>query len=178
MNGWNTLDVTAAVLIIAATTLGYCRGFIAQLVSIAGLIAAYVAAFWLYDDISPIVARLLPFNQLQPSGNYAFLLEGVNWKLYVHNAIAFAVIFIVVKLGFSIAGRMLHLMTINLGLKTLNKWCGALLALGEVLVLIIVAVHIMVAIPSESLQRTLSSSKTASIVMDQTSALKSKLWSN
>lgn len=180
MNSFNIIDIIAAVTVIAAITLGYYRGFIVQLVSVAGLFAAYLAAYWLYDDVSPIIALIVPLDQFQFYGKYASFLEGMNWHVYFYNAIAFAVVFFAVKVGFSIAGRLLHLIAVIPGLKTLNKWSGALLALFEAVVLLAIAVHVMIAIPSERLQKTLSSSTAAAIIVEQTPELANKLremWS-
>ncbi|MEF3306183.1 CvpA family protein [Paenibacillus sp. GYB003] len=175
MNLPNTIDTIAVVLAAAALALGYHRGFIVQLFSIAGLVVAYLAAYWLYDDVSPIIAGLFPMNQLQSYGKYAFLVEGLNLNAYVYNALAFALIFFAVKLGMAVVGRLLHLIAATPGLKTLNKWSGALLALFEAYVLFAIAVHAMIAIPSEPLQQTLRQSVAADVAAKQTSELTGKL---
>lgn len=175
MDQLNTLDIIAAVVGIAALGLGYHRGFIAQLVSIAGLVVAYLAAFWLYDDVAPAIAHLFPMNRLQSEGKYAFLAEDLNLDVYVYNAVAFALIFFAVKIGLSLAGRLLHLITLIPGLKTLNKWSGALLALLEAAILFAVAVQVMIVIPSDGLQQTLKGSVAAGAVAEHTPELTGKL---
>jgi uncharacterized membrane protein required for colicin V production len=175
MDSMNTLDIVAAVLVAAALFLGYHRGFVAQLVSIAGLFIAYLAAYWLYDDVSPVVARFLPLDRLQNYGQFAFLVEGMKWNVYFYNAVAFAVIFFVVKIGMSVVGRLLHLIVSMPGLKTFNKWSGAALALLEAIILFIIAVHVMIVIPSEQLQRTLEGSVSAGYTIQYTPELTNKL---
>ena len=175
MNDLNTLDIIAAVLVVGALALGYYRGFIAQLVSIVGLFIAYLAAYWLYDDVAPIVARFIPLDKFKAYGEYAFLLDSINWNVYFNNAVAFAAIFIVVKIGFTIVGRVLHWIASIPGLKKVNKWSGALLALFEVVVLFTIAVLIMSIIPSDPLQRTLSGSTAATFVMEQLPELAGRL---
>ncbi|MEF3308380.1 CvpA family protein [Paenibacillus sp. GYB004] len=175
MNELNTLDIIAAVLVVGALALGYHRGLIAQLVSIVGLFIAYLAAYWLYDDLAPIIGRFIPLDKLKGYQEYAFLLDSINWNVYFNNAVAFAVIFIVVKIGFTVVGRVLHWIASIPGLKKVNKWSGALLALFEVVVLFTIAVLIMSIIPSDSLQKTLSESSAATFVMDRLPELADRL---
>ena len=175
MDSLNTLDIIAAVMVAAALFLGYHRGFVAQLVSIAGLFLALLTAYWFYDDVSPLVATLLPLDRFQSYGKYAFLAENLNWNIYFYNAVAFAVVFFIVKIGLSIVGRLLHLIASIPGLKTLNKWSGALLALIEAIVLFAIAVHVMIVIPSDRLQQTLESSVSAGYTVKHTPELTAKL---
>lgn len=175
MNPLNTIDIVAAVAAVAALALGYHRGFIAQLVSIAGLFVAYLAAYWLYDDVAPVIANLFPMNQLQSYGKYAYLVEGLNLNVYVYNAVAFALLFFAVKIGLSVVGRLLHLITLVPGLKKLNKWSGAALALLETVILFAVAVQVMIVIPSDSLQQTLKGSVAAEYIGELTTEYTSKL---
>ncbi|PYI53133.1 CvpA family protein [Paenibacillus flagellatus] len=177
MDHWNTIDIVAAVLGIGSLALGYNRGFIAQLVSIAGLFVAYLVAYVLYDDVSPIVARFLPLDKFEAYGKYAFLVEGLNWNVYFYNALSFALLFFLVKVGMSVVGRMLHLIASIPGLKKLNQWSGAALALLEAVVLFTVAVHVMSVIPSDPLQNTLRESVAAGYVIDHMPELAAKLQS-
>ncbi|RKN66108.1 CvpA family protein [Paenibacillus ginsengarvi] len=175
MDTLNTIDIVAAVLAVTALALGYHRGFIAQFISLISLLVAYLAAYWLYDDIAPVLATLLPFHQLQTYDKYAYAIETLNLDVYVYNAAAFAIIFFAVKIGLSIVGRLLHLFTLLPGIKRLNKWAGAMLALVEAAVLFTVAVHVMIVIPSDSLQQTLMSSVSADFVTTYTSDWTSRL---
>jgi len=175
LSAWNTIDIVAAVLIIGAVAIGYNRGFIAQLVSIAGLFIAYLAAYWLYDDLSPLIARYFPLERLQSYDRYAFLVEKLNLSVYLYNAAAFAVVFFIVKIGLSIVGRILNLIATLPGLKTINKWSGAALALVEAVIVFAVAVHVMLAIPSDPLQRKLQQSIAAGYVVEQMPELTAKL---
>jgi len=180
MDQRNTLDMIAAVLAVAALALGYHRGFVVQLVSAAGLIIALLAAYWLYEDVAQAVAALLPVDKFESYGKYAFVVEDLNLDVYVYNAVAFAIVFFVVKIGLSIVGRLLHLIVQIPGLKTLNKWSGAALALLEAVVLFAVAVQVMNIIPSDPVQRTLQSSVSADYVSKYTPELTTRLreWWN
>lgn len=180
MDQLNIIDIIAAVMAVGALALGHHRGFVAQLVSIAGLFVALLAAYWLYDDVAPAIAAFLPVDRFESYDQYAYWVEGLKMDVYVYNAVAFALIFFAVKIGLTIVGRLLHVIVQIPGLKTLNKWSGAVLALLEAAVLFAVAVQVMSVMPSDSLQRTLEGSVSAGYVMQHTPELTSLLvqWWN
>ncbi|GAA3402634.1 CvpA family protein [Paenibacillus hodogayensis] len=175
MDHRNILDIVAAVLVVAALAIGYHRGFISQLVSLIGLVAALAAAYWFYDDVAPLVAALLPLDKFAAYDRYAPWLEGLKIDVYAYNAVAFALIFFLAKIGLSLAGRVLHLIAQAPGLKFVNKWSGALLSLVEAVVLFAIAVHVMSVIPSDPLQQTMRSSIAAGYVIEQTPQLTLRL---
>lgn len=180
MHTYNVLDVVVAVAIVGAILLGYYRGFVAQLVSIAGFVAAYLVAYWLYDDLAAVLARTLPLHSFKAIEQYAFLIEGLNVDRYLYNAISFAFLFIITKVGLTIVGRILHLVTKVPGVRTVNKAAGALLALIEAVLLIVIGVHVMSVLPSESVQKLLADSRSAAFIMEHMpdAMLKLKeLWS-
>lgn len=171
----NIIDIVAAVLGVGALALGYNRGFVAQLVSIAGLFLAYLAAYWLYDDVAPLAANLLPLERAQSYNQYAFLVERFNLRVIFYNAVAFAFVFFAVRVGLSFAGRILHLAASIPGIKTINKWSGAALALIEAIILFVVAVNVMSVLPSDSIQRALAESESSLFVMEHMPELAAKL---
>lgn len=180
MHTYNVLDVVVAVMIVGAILLGYYRGFVAQLVSIAGFFIAYLVAYLLFDDLAAVLARALPIHSFQAVEQYAFIIEGLNLDRYLYNALSFALLFAVTKIGLSIVGRILNLVTKVPGVRALNKWSGALLALAEAVLIIVIVVHVMSVLPSESVQEVLEKSKSAAFIMEHMpdTALKLKeLWS-
>jgi uncharacterized membrane protein required for colicin V production len=175
----NLLDVIVAVTIAGAIFLGYYRGLVAQLVSIAGFFVAYVIAFIFYDELASGLIRIMPLHAFQSIEQYAFIIEGLNLDVYLYNAISFTLLFVITKVGMSFLGRVLHLFTKVPGIKLINKWSGAVLALLEAVLLIVIAVHVMSALPSPKVQAVLVESKSAAFIMEHMpdAALKLKeLW--
>jgi uncharacterized membrane protein required for colicin V production len=179
MHSYNVLDVIVAVIIAGAIFLGYYRGLVAQLVSIAGFFIAYVVAYLLYDEVADFLSRIMPLHALSSIEQYAFIIEGLNLDVYLYNAISFTLLFFVAKIGMSTLGSFLQLFTKMPGIKAINKWSGALLALLEAILILVIAVHVMTALPSPKLQVVLSESKSAAFVVENMpdAALKLKeLW--
>jgi uncharacterized membrane protein required for colicin V production len=166
MHAFNVLDIIIAVALVGALALGYHRGFVAQLVSILGFFIAYVAAYAFYDDVAPVLKKLLPLHNLKNYDRYAFLVEGLNLDVYFYNAVAFAGLFVLAKVALSVLGGVLHLVSKAPGLNAVNKWSGALLALLEAVLIVLIVVHMMSILPSDNLQQVLSESEAAHFIME------------
>jgi uncharacterized membrane protein required for colicin V production len=176
----NVLDIVAAVMAAGAFMLGYHRGLLAQLVSFAGLFVAFAVSFLFYDDLSPFIARLFPLETMQIDDRYSHWIQTFYLDVYFYNAIAFTSLFFLTKLALSVVGRILNWFAQAPGIRTVNKWSGALLALAEAAILLVVAVHLMSVIPSEPLQRTVKTSVVAEWIIAHTPDAAQKLhemWS-
>ncbi|MDF2960105.1 MAG: colicin production protein [Paenibacillus sp.] len=171
----NGLDWAAAVLTVAGTLLGYYRGLVSQLVSVAGLFIAYVAAFAFYRDTAPWIAGVLSLPAYETYQKYEFLVKGLNLDAYMYNAIAFALLFFGVKLALSIVGRVLNWIALTPGIKTVNKWSGALLGLLEAVLLVVIAVKVMTVVPNDTAQRLLKGSVTTPYILQALPTVTDKL---
>jgi len=163
----SALDIVFSVALIGGMMLGYSRGFINQLISIAGLLIAYLVAVTFYDDIAPALRAMLPFSTNETYRQYDAIVQGLQLDKYIYNALAFALLFFIVKFGLTIVGYVLNFIAKAPGLNMLNKWCGALLALAEVTILIIIAVHVLNAWPSANVQGWVKNSRIAPYVLEQ-----------
>ncbi|PZE20395.1 CvpA family protein [Paenibacillus xerothermodurans] len=171
----NGLDWTAAVVIAAGTLLGFYRGLVSQLVSVAGLVLAYIAAFAFYQAVAPWVAKTLALPASETYQKYEFLVQRLRLDTYIYNAIAFALLLFGVKIALSFAGRILNLIALAPGVKLVNKWSGAMLGLAESLLLIIIAVQVMAAVPNDAVQQVLAGSRSAPYMLDAVPSLTDKL---
>ncbi|WP_281885212.1 CvpA family protein [Paenibacillus sp. YYML68] len=177
----NGLDYAALAILGAGLALGYARGLVNQLVSIVGLIAAYAAAFYYYDDVAPLLRQLVQTETPDSYRKYAFLAEELHVDVYIYNAMAFALILFGLKLVFGIVGRMFNWLAAVPGLKSVNKWTGAALGALEAAVLVWIAIHVMTVVPSDTAQRWLSTSTAAPYVLEHTPVWTEKLqqlWLN
>ncbi|MCD1259318.1 CvpA family protein [Paenibacillus athensensis] len=171
----NGLDMVMLALLALALIIGYRRGFIAQIISLSGFLLAYLVAFWLYRDLAPILSQLFPVSVFESYAKYEFVVKGLHLDTYVFNALAFALLFFVVKLGLTVAGKVLHLIAKAPGLNFLNRWSGALLGLVEALLILVIAVNVMTIWPADSVQRLLSGSQLAPYCIDGFPAVAGKL---
>lgn len=162
----NKLDLIVLIGLAAAFVFGYRRGFVLQLVSFLGLFVAWLTAYLFYDDIAPWVGGLIPVATFSDYTGYGFILNGLKLEPYIIGAISFALLFVGVKLGLTLAGHLLNVLAKVPGLNMMNRWSGGLLALLETAALAAVAVHVMALLPNDSVQSLLSGSRAAGWTME------------
>ncbi|OCT10796.1 CvpA family protein [Paenibacillus pectinilyticus] len=162
-------------IIALGLLIGYFRGFIAQIVSIAGMILAYLVAFYFYKDVAPLLKNAISLPTYQNYHKYEFIVKGLNVDTYILNAIAFALLFFGVKLALIIIGRALNILAKTPGLNAINRWSGACLGLAEALLIIVIAVNVMTIIPSDGSQKLLKSSSIAPYLINELPQVAGKL---
>ncbi|UKS24669.1 CvpA family protein [Paenibacillus sp. HWE-109] len=171
----HTFDYVMLAIVALGLLLGYFRGFIAQIVSIAGFILAYLVAFYFYKDLAPLLRNAISLPTYENYQKYEFIVKGLNLDTYILNAIAFALLFFGVKFALVFLGRALHILAKTPGLNFINRWSGALLGLAEALLIIIIAVNVMTIIPSDGLQKLLANSTIAPYLINELPNLAGKL---
>jgi uncharacterized membrane protein required for colicin V production len=162
----NTLDIIMLVLTACGLIVGFWRGFIAQIVSLAGFFIAYIVAFQFYRDFAPVLQRTFAWPASSSYQKYEFAVKILHVDTYVYNALAFALLFFGVKLSLSVVGRLLHFIAKAPGLNFVNRWSGALLGVAEALLIMIISVNVMTIMPSDGVQKLLSGSTLAPYVID------------
>lgn len=127
--GW--LDWTLLAVLLLSVVVGLWRGLVFELLSLAGWVAAFVAAQW----FAPTVAPLLPFGT--PGGALDF-------------ALAFALTFVVALLVWAIAAKLIRLVLHATPLRPLDRLLGALFGLLRGLVLLLVVTTLVLLTPVRS----------------------------
>ncbi|WP_235549311.1 MULTISPECIES: CvpA family protein [unclassified Paenibacillus] len=171
----NTLDYVMLSIVALGLLLGYFRGFIAQIVSLSGFVLAYLVAFYFYKDFAPLLRNAVSLPTYQSYQKYEFIVKGLNLETYILNALAFAILFFGVKFALVIVGRALNILAKTPGLNFINRWSGALLGLAEALLIIIIAVNVITIMPSDGLQKLLSSSTIAPYLINELPNIAGKL---
>ncbi|TXK85633.1 CvpA family protein [Paenibacillus sp. N3.4] len=171
----NSLDYVMLAIIALGLVLGYLRGFIAQIVSLAGFVLAYLIALYFYKDLARLLPNVVSLPASQNYQKYEFIVKGLNLDTYILNALGFAILFFGVKLALVVMGRLLNKLAKTPGLNFLNRWSGALLGLAEACLIVIIAVNVGTIIPSEGLQKLLSSSSIAPYLINELPNMAGKL---
>ncbi|GIQ70959.1 CvpA family protein [Xylanibacillus composti] len=177
MNGWsdwNVLDWTIAAIGLAALVYGYKNGLVRQLVSLAGLVAAYAAAFFFYEEVAKWLPPLIPYPDFADE-RLAFLSQLANVESYFYRTLAFALLFFGTRMALGVVGSMLDIAAGLPVISFFNRWGGVLLAGLEAVVLITVAVNVMSILPYEAPQRWLDGSLLAPWFLDSVLGFASKL---
>ncbi|SDC00129.1 Uncharacterized membrane protein, required for colicin V production [Paenibacillus sp. UNCCL117] len=171
----NGLDYGLLVVLAMGLALGYARGFIGQLVSMAGLFAAYLVAFFGYRQTAPWIQKWMNLAGHETYARYELLAQELRVDTYVYNVLAFGLLLFGTKLVFGIAGRLLQWLAAAPGIKTFNKWSGGVLGLLEGALIAVIAVHLMTVLPSDTAQKLLATSRAAPYVVEQTPLVTAKL---
>ncbi|WP_159882735.1 CvpA family protein [Paenibacillus puerhi] len=177
----NGLDYGLLVILALGLALGYARGFIGQLVSFTGFFVACIVAILGYSQVAPWIKSVMNLSGHETFSRYELLAQELRVDTYVYNVLAFGLLLLGTKLAFAIAGRVLNWLAAAPGIKTFNKWGGALLGLLEAALLALLVVHVMTVWPSDTAQRLLSTSTSAPYVVEHTPVWADKLkqlWEN
>jgi uncharacterized membrane protein required for colicin V production len=171
----NSLDYIMAALVVGGLILGYVRGLIAQIVSLAGFFIAYLIAFQFYRDLAPVLQSTFSIPASESYQQYEFVVKGLHLDTYLFNALAFALLFFGVKIVLSVVGRLLSVIAKVPGVNLLNRWSGALLGVAEALLILIIAVNVMTILPSDPVQKLLSGSTLAPYLINHLPSFAGKL---
>jgi uncharacterized membrane protein required for colicin V production len=175
MTNWNIVDIVSAVLLVGSTAYGYHRGLIRQLISLTGFVVAYLVAFTLYGHVADVLRGWLPLTAFGPVEKYEEMITGWRLDTYVYNALAFAILLFTVKIVLNVAGHLLDWLSRVPGLNMANRWTGAVLALAEAAILIVIAVHVVQYIPNGTAVRdAFSTSRVSEWVLEATPELTDK----
>lgn len=127
--GW--LDWALLAVLVLSVIVGLWRGLVFEIMSLAGWIAAFVAAQWFAPDVAP----WLPFGAPGSALNFA---------------LAFAVTFVVALLLWAIASKLIRLLVHATPLQPIDRLLGAVFGLVRGLVLLLVVTTLVLLSPARS----------------------------
>lgn len=123
MMGFNLLDIAFLILLFSSILLAFWKGFVQQVISLAGWILALLAARLLGQEVAPIFASLLADPGLQL-------------------AAAYLTITVVVLLASKVVGSALGTLVEKIGMGKLDRILGIFFGAVRGLVIIVLGVAI------------------------------------
>jgi uncharacterized membrane protein required for colicin V production len=165
------LDLAILVLLVFGFFMGLKRGFILQLIHLAGFIVAFIAANMYYDDLAPKLNLWVPYPNFGSDSSLQLFFDNANMEDAYYRAIAFVVIFFAVRIILQIIGSMLDFVSSLPVLKQLNVWAGGLLGFAEVYLIIFILLYIGALLPVEAVQQPINDSGAAKFIINHTPAL-------
>ncbi|WP_409297314.1 CvpA family protein [Peribacillus sp. SCS-26] len=165
------LDLIIIVIFIMGLLVGLKRGFILQLVHLTGFIAAFIAAYIYYDDLSPKLKLWIPFPSVGNTDTMDLVFKSAGLDEAFYNAIAFAIVFFAVKLVWQLIGSMLDFIAHLPILKQLNSLGGGALGIVEVYLILFILLYIAALVPVESIQGPMNDSFLAESIVKNTPLL-------
>ncbi|MEH7491343.1 CvpA family protein [Neobacillus niacini] len=169
------LDLAIILLLVFGFFIGLKRGFILQLVHLTGFIIAYIVANLYYDDLAPRLTLWVPYPNLGTTSPLKLLSENGNMEEAFYRAIAFVIIFFVVKILLQIIGSMLDFIAHLPILKQLNVWAGGILGFAEVYLVLFILLYIAALVPMEFLQKPLDDSIMGNLIVNHTPFLSEQI---
>jgi uncharacterized membrane protein required for colicin V production len=154
----NLLDIIILAVLILSIVLGYMRGFVKKLVSIAGWFAAYLVAYLFFDNLAPLLQSAFPISSNEKLAEYSGIVAGLKLDTYIYNSISFALLFFGTRIVLTVAGYFLQGVASIPGISLINRWLGVLLGIVEAVVIIIIGVMVLEAMPSERIIQLLEQS--------------------
>ncbi len=169
------LDLLLVVILIMGFFIGLRRGFILQLFHLTGYIIAYIAANLYCAELAPKLNLWIPYPDFGENSTLKLLAGSSNMKDAFYRALAFFIIFIVVKLLLGTIARMLHFIAQFPFLKQINSLGGGILGLVQVYLFLFILLYIAALIPNESVQTPLNHSILAELIVKHTPILSDQL---
>ena len=171
-------------IILFALLLGFFvglrRGLILQTIHLAGFIIALIVARMFYKDLGDKLEMWVPYPT-PGEGTLKMLFDVVHLDVAFYNAIAFLLIFILVKIALQMIGSMLDFLAQLPLLKQINKVAGGALGFVQTYVGIFILLYISAMLPVGTLQEMIQGSSLAEAIILNTPFLSNwvtDLWFN
>jgi uncharacterized membrane protein required for colicin V production len=163
----NAIDAGICAILLLAFVVGWRHGLVTQLVSLAGFLIAWYAAYRLTPVLLPHLERWLPPDILAGIGHYEMKLDRFDWEQPLLRVLAFILIVLAVKFSLTLLGYLLNAIARVPGLNGMNRLAGGGLALLEAVVLVSLLVYALSAVPNASFRRTMAKSQAVGFIMSQ-----------
>ncbi len=169
------LDLGLLIVLTIGFFIGLRRGFILQLIHLVGFIISFIVAYIYYDRLAPKLVLWVPYPDFDPGKTITMLLGDMSFSDAYYRAIAFVLIFIVVRVVLGIIGSALDFVASLPLVRTLNVWAGGFLGLIETYLYIFIILYIMALLPIASIQQALGDSLVANGMIKHTPILSSEV---
>ena len=133
-------------LLISGWMNGLRRGFILQVVHLAGFLGSLFIAWYFYDDLAPHLAKIIPAPG-SSNGTWGAVESVLPVQATFYNCIAFIIVLIVARLIIGMIGRTIDGFARLPILRSFNKLLGGVLGLAETYLIVFIAIALFFFIP-------------------------------
>jgi uncharacterized membrane protein required for colicin V production len=162
------LDLVILIMMIFGFLIGLKRGFILQLIHLASFFIAFIVAYLYYDQLAPKLTLWVPYPNVSSDSSLSLIFDQAHLEDAYYRAIAFVVIFLIVKILLHIIGSMLDFISQIPILKQLNIWAGGILGFIEVYLIMFIVLFIVALLPIDSIQSYLNHSWLSQLIVHHT----------
>lgn len=158
------LTLIILLVLVGGFFIGLRRGFILQVVGLTGFIIALAAAYLYSNTLAPYL------NWIPSPASTSGVTEG-----FYYQAIAFVLLFIGVRILWSILGSSLDFLASLPLLNNVNRWLGGAFGIVKVYVAIFLLLNLVAFVPHAAAQQTVSDSTLAQTIVQDTPVLSEKV---
>lgn len=175
------LDFIIILFLIIGLFVGIQRGFVLQVVHLAGFVLSYILAYLYFDNLAPKLKLWIPYPTNIQHNSFFSMLGHLDLQTVYYRAIAFGLIFIGTKIAMHILGSMLDFLADLPLLRSVNRGLGGTLGFIEVYLLLFVLLYLGAIIPFFGIEQYVNHSYVAHIIIDKTPVFSERikeLWTN
>ncbi|GMA08499.1 membrane protein [Tetragenococcus halophilus subsp. flandriensis] len=158
------LTLLILLILVGGFFIGLRSGLVLQVVGLTGFIIALAVSYLYFDRLSPYL-RWIPFPG-SSSGNS---------ELFYYQALAFVILFIGIRILWSIIGSSLNFLASLPLLNILNRWLGGAFGVVKVYLAIFLLLNLFAFVPNAFAQQTVSDSTLAQTIVEDTPVLSEKV---
>lgn len=155
------IDVIVLLILIASVLIAFLRGFIREVLTIIGIIGGMAAAYFSGPTVTPIMRGWLGVKAVAEGEEQAKLFDLIPY-IYVADALAYGLVFIVFVVILSFLSHFLAEFVSKIGLGALDRTLGVIFGIVRGLLLVgIIYLPVYANVSTEDKQKWMEGSKTA-----------------
>lgn len=136
----NIIDIVILLFLLCGAVLGFKKGIIKSVVSLAGTIAILALSFYLKNPLSVFLYTYLPFFNFTVSAINILIYEGIAFL------IVFSVLSVILRIIINVSGFIEFLLKCTIILAIPSKILGAIFGLIEAYVLTFIILFVLVSL--------------------------------
>jgi uncharacterized membrane protein required for colicin V production len=169
------LDLIILIVLFAGIITGLRRGFIVQIMHFVGFFIALIVAYINYKKLADVFVYWVPYPGFSENAPSILGLDNIDVDQTFYRALAFVVIFFIVKIVFQILASMFNFIAYLPVLNTMNRFLGMILGFVEFYILLFIALYILALVPLAQIQSLMSGSIFAGLIVEHTPILTNML---
>jgi len=170
----NIVDILLVGLFFISIVRGYSRGFIIQFFSLISAIASIIIAYMFYPVMSTLIKPFFKIKELDEIFSLPIPIT-IPVNEIAANAVAFALMFFIVKIALMLIGRTLNILSKLPLINSINRIAGSALSTIELFIIILVLVNVASLMPFESAQNVIEESSICQYILTECGFIREKI---
>lgn len=135
----STIDVLFIFVVIVASIYGYCKGVLAQMGALAGILVGIICCRLFADDVAAF------FNE-----HFLNSTATKSSSMFLNNVVAYVVVFLLAYFSARIIAKLLTAVVKQIKLGIINRFAGAVFAVLQGLIILSLLLNLWIALFPDS----------------------------